>query len=85
MDKIKKYRRQSIRWLIAWLVLGVTLFYTGMRTAKLGNVQLGVQFTMTGLGAIWVMFYVGYVNLKTKVEILEELRKEKNNKPNEDN
>lgn len=81
MDKIKKYKRQSIYSLIVFAVLGLILFCIIIRLIKLGNLQLaGVPAVV-----VWLMFYVNYVNLKTKVEILEELRKEESNKPNKDN
>lgn len=57
------------------------MFCIIMRLIKLGNLQLaGVPVVV-----VWLMFYVKYVNLKTKVEILEELRKEGMNKPNKEN
>ena len=80
MDKITKYRRQSIYFLIVFAVLGLILFCIIMRLIKLGNLQLaGVPVIV-----VWLMFYVKYVNLKTKVEFLEELRKEGMNKPNKE-
>lgn len=81
MDKIKKYKRQSIYSLIVFVVLGLILFCIIMRLIKLGNLQLA---GVPGV-AVWLMFYVQYVNLKTKVEILEELRKEESNKTNKEN
>ncbi len=81
MDKIKKYKRQSIYSLIVFAVLGLILFCIIIRLIKLGNFQL----TGVPVVAVWLMFYVNYVNLKTKVEILEELQKEELNKPNKEN
>jgi hypothetical protein len=81
MDKIKKYKRQSIYSLIVFAVLGLILFCIIIWLIKLGNLQLaGVPGVV-----VLLMFYVNYVNLKTKVEILEELRKEESNKPNKEN
>jgi len=81
MDKIKKYKIQSIYSLIVFTVLGLILFCIITRLIKMGNLQLaGVPVIV-----VWLMFYVRYVNLKTKVEILEELRKEESNKQNKEN
>lgn len=75
MDKIKKYKRQSILSLIAFLVMGIALLYTfySINKIKPGDQQI-VPFLLI---AFCLMMYINYVNLKTKVEILRELEKEK--------
>jgi len=75
MDKIKKYKRQSILSLIAICVLGIVLLYTFYSINKIKPVDQ--QIVPTLLIALWLMMYINYVNLKTKVEILRELEKEK--------
>ena len=81
MDKKKKYKLQSIYYLIGLAVLGIMLFGIIMRLIKLGN------YHAAGVPAVvvWLMFYVNYANLKTKVEILEEVKKEKSDKSNREN
>jgi len=75
MDKIKKYKRQSILSLIALLVLGITLLYTFY---SINKIKSGDQQIVPALLIVcWLIMYINYVNLKTKVEILRELEKEK--------
>jgi len=75
MNKIKKYKRQSTLSLIAFLVMGIALLYTfySINKIKPGDQQI-VPFLLI---AVCLMMYINYVNLKTKVEILRELEKEK--------
>jgi len=81
MDKIKKYKLHSIYYLIGLAVLGIMLFSIIMRLIKLGNYHaVGVPVVV-----VWLMFYVNYVNLKTRVEILEEVKKEKSDKSTREN
>lgn len=81
MDKIKKYKVQSIYYLIVLAVLGIVLLGIIMRLIKLGNYHAGGVPVVV----VWLMFYVNYVNLKTRVEILEEVKKEKSDKSNREN
>jgi hypothetical protein len=80
MDK-KKYKLQSIYYLIGLAVLGIMLFSIIMRLINLGN------YHAAGVPAVvvWLMFYVNYANLKTKVEILEGVKKEKSDKSTREN
>ncbi len=75
MDKIKKYKRQSIISLIGLLVVGIALLYSLYLINKIKPGDL--QIVKCLLIAVWLMMYINYVNLKTKVEILRELEKEK--------
>jgi TRAP-type C4-dicarboxylate transport system permease small subunit len=73
MDKIKQYKRKSISFLISLLVVGITLLYTFYSVNKIKpNYQ---QIVPALLIACWLIAYINYVNLKTKVEILKELEK----------
>ena len=73
MNKIQQYRRRSIRYVVAFALVGIVFFMAIMRFVKIGvNVA-----PMIPLAAVWVMFYVNCLNLKTKVEILTELEKKK--------
>ena len=75
MDKIKTYKRQSIRTLIPLIILGIVLLFTFYSINKIKPVYQ--QIVPTLLIALWLMMYINYVNLKTKIEILKELDKEK--------
>ena len=75
MDKIKKYKRQSIRTLIALYIVVIVLLYTFYSTNKIKPVDQ--QIVPVLLIALCLMIYINYVNLKTKIEILKELEKEK--------
>ena len=72
MNRIQKYRRRTIRFSIILIVMGLVIFVTVMRFVKLGYYEA----PMFLLIAVWLMLYVEYVNLKTKVEILTELEKQ---------
>ena len=75
MDKIKTYKRQSIRHLIAFYLMVILLSYTFYSTNKIKPVDQ--QIVPVLLIALCLMIYINYVNLKTKIEILKELEKEK--------
>jgi len=75
MDKIKTYKQQSIRYLISFYLMVIVLSYTFYSINKIKPVY--PQIVPTLLIALWLMIYINYVNLKTKVEILRELEKEK--------
>jgi hypothetical protein len=69
MNRIQGYRRKSIGYLVAFALVGVVFFIAIMRYIKIGvNVA-----PMILLAVAWVIFYVNYLNLKTKAEILTEL------------
>jgi amino acid transporter len=88
MDKIKKYKRQSLYWLIAMIVVGIMVYSIFMQFIRLGNtglVTLPLLLTLT----VWIVSYVEYTALKIKIEILNEIREilkeirgEEHNKPN---
>jgi hypothetical protein len=69
MDKIEKYKSQSIRYLILLVILGIILIVMIMWIESLDHQSLVL------MAAAFLMTYVNYVNLKTKVEILQELKK----------
>jgi hypothetical protein len=71
MDKIEKYKSQSIRYLILLVILGIILIVMIMWIESLDHQSLVL------MAAAFLMTYVNYVNLKTKVEILQELKKKK--------
>jgi hypothetical protein len=71
MDRIDKHRRKSIQYLISFIAVGIPFFLAIMRYVKIGAGEV----VMIPLAILWVMFYVNYLNLKTKVEILTELEK----------
>ena len=75
MDKIKTYKRQSIRTLIPLIILGIVLLYTFYSVNKIKPID--PQIVPVLLITVWLMMYINYVNLKTKIEILRELEKEK--------
>ena len=77
MDDAKKYRHKLIGWLIGWIVIGIMVFGVVILYIRAGNYEIS-----TLLLAVWVIFYVEYASLKTKVEILEELKKEKSDNLN---
>lgn len=69
MDKIEKYKSQSISYLILLVILGIILIVMIMWIESLDHKSLVL------MAAAFLMTYVNYVNLKTKVEILQELKK----------
>jgi hypothetical protein len=71
MDRIDKHRRKSIQYLISFIAVGIGFFLAIMQYVKIGADEV----VMIPLAVLWVMFYVNYLNLKTKVEILTELEK----------
>jgi hypothetical protein len=71
MDRIEIYRRKSVQYLISFIAVGIVFFLAIMRYVKIGAGEVVV----IPLAIAWVMFYVNYLNLKTKVEILTELEK----------
>lgn len=75
MDRIKAYRLKSIRYIIALSILGITLLYTFYSINKIKPDYL--QIIPVLLIASWLVMYIDYVNLKTKIEILRELDKER--------
>ena len=79
MDKITKYRRQSFSHLILFVLLAILSLGIFMRVWGAGD-----RLVVSLMGAACLMTYVHYVSLKTKVEFLEELRKEGMNKPNKE-
>jgi uncharacterized membrane protein len=81
MDKIKKYKRQSIYSLIASIVFLIVTVNVIMQFGKLGHIEL-VSLVLV---LAWVTLHIDYVKLRTKIEILEELRKEESNKQNKEN
>lgn len=81
MDIIKKYKRQSICSLIASIVFLFVTLSVIMQFGKLDHIEL-VSLVLV---LIWVTLHIHYVKLRTKIEILEELRKEESNKTNKEN
>ncbi len=81
MKDLKKYKRYKIQALIAVIIYGIILSSVIMRSVKTADSPL----VMLPLVVIWVVFYISYVELKIKVEILEELKKEKSNKSSKQN
>ncbi len=75
MDKIETYKRRSIRTLIPLIILGIVLLYTFYSVNKIKPID--PQIVPVLLITVWLMMYINYVNLKTKIEILRELEKEK--------
>ena len=71
MDKIKEYKHQSISYLILFVLLAILLFGMIMWLSNLEE-HLSVVLPMA---VACLMTYVHYVSLKTKVEILQELKK----------
>ncbi len=69
MDKIEKYNSRSISYLTLLAILGIILIVTIMWIESLDHKSLVL------MAAAFLMTYVNYVNLKTKVEILQELKK----------
>ena len=70
MDKIKEYKRQSISYLILFVLLAILSLGIVMRVWGSGD-----RLVVLLMGAACLMTYVHYVNLKTKIEILQELKK----------
>ena len=75
MDTLKACRHKSIRCLIVLFVLGITLIYTFYSIYKINPdyVQIVPVLPIT----CWLLVYVDYVSLKTKIEILKEIEKAK--------
>lgn len=70
MDKIEKYKHQSISYLILFVSLAILSLGIFMRVWGSGD-----RLVVSLMGAACLMTYVHYVNLKTKIEILQELKK----------
>jgi len=81
MKDLKKYKHNKIQALITLIIFGIMLLIYIMRVAQADDSQL-VAFLLV---VTWVVIYISYVELKIKVEILEELRKEKSDKSNKEN
>jgi uncharacterized membrane protein len=71
MNKIQKCRRQSRQFLISFIAVGIVVFTAIMWSVRTG----GYEASMILVAAAWMIFYIQYANLKTKVEILTELEK----------
>ncbi len=80
MKDIKTYKHRKIQALITVIVFGIMLFIHMMRSTK----PSGSPVIFPAL-VVWLVIYIGYVELKIKVEILEELKKEKANKSDKKN
>jgi len=76
MDKIKKYKRELLYRLITMSIVGILIVVVIIRDT--GNPGLTTSLFLT----TWIMFYIEYIKLKTKIEILNEIRGEEHNKPN---
>jgi len=70
MDKIKEYKHQSMSYLILFVLLAILSLGIFIRFWGSGN-----RLVVSLMGASCLMTYVHYVSLKTKVEILQELKK----------
>jgi len=78
MKNIKKSKRKSLRRSLSLIILGVILYGIIIQHIRLGHYELIAVL----LVASWLMLYIHHVELRIKDEILEELKKEKNDKSN---